>query len=82
MMIMMMIRVEPNLTISMAAPDFSSGSVKSTIQTFFQKSDHRTGIFQIWLQVWLELDLAGFQNNGQIPNLPEPEIWYNLNDDD
>jgi len=35
MMIMMMIRVEPNLTISMAAPDFSSGSVKSTIQTFF-----------------------------------------------
>ena len=29
---------------------------------------------QIRLDVWPEPDLAGFQKNGQIPDLPEPEV--------
>jgi len=32
-----------------------------------------TGIFQIRLEIWPELDLAGFPENGRIPDLPEPE---------
>ena len=31
-------------------------------------------IQQICLEIWLETDLAGFPKNGQIPNLPEPEL--------
>jgi len=33
-----------------------------------------TAIRQIWLEVWPELDLAGFPKNGQFPDLPEPEL--------
>ena len=33
-----------------------------------------TGICQIWLEIWPEPDLAGFLKNGQILNLPEPEL--------
>jgi len=26
-----------------------------------------------WLEIWPEVDLAGFLKNGQIPHLPEPD---------
>jgi len=29
---------------------------------------------QIWLAIWLELDLAGFPKSGRIPDFLEPEL--------
>ena len=32
-----------------------------------------TGIWQIRLEIWPELDLVGFPKNGRIPDFPEPK---------
>jgi len=32
-----------------------------------------TAIWQIRPEIWAKPDLTGFQKNGQIPDLPEPE---------
>jgi len=32
-----------------------------------------TGIQQIWIEIWPEPDLAGFPQNGQITDSPEPK---------
>jgi len=37
-----------------------------------------TGIWPIWLEIWPELDLAGFLKNGLIPDLQEPKSCTSL----